>query len=229
MLRIINKLLSYLDLQLQRTTPAALRYSKPNLMLVTLSVLVYMAFGWSSLLLLSVSHDLGQRAAQCAISITASPRSAWLFIAALIVFFLYILRPEIGRFAARLHTRGQRIFWRWTMCLAYLCSGLFLAVGSVVFGISLHLVRLEQSYQTVFLLIFAVTTLGVGVAYKTQAPELLRRLRRSRKHPLANLLIPILCIFALVLLILTSAFTPFSKALTAPTTASCPEVQVQWR
>ena len=229
MLHVINRLLYFFDFQLQRTAPAGLKYSKPNLAWVTLSILVYTAFGWSSLLLLSVNHDLGQRAAQCALSITASPRSAWLFIAALIVFILYLLRPEIERLASRVPTRGKRIFWRWTMCLAYIGSGLFLAVGSVLFGISVHLIWLEQSSSTVVLLIFAVITLGVGVAYKTQTPELLSRIRRSRKHPLAGLLVPILCILALVVIVLVSAFTPFSKSLTAPTTAICPDIQVQWR
>ena len=229
MLHVINRLLAFFDFQIQRTAPVGLKYSKPNIALVTLSILIYAAFGWSSLLLLSVNHDLGQRAAQCALSVTASPRSAWLFIAALIVFFLYLLRPEVEKLASCVPVRGKRLFWRWTMCLAYIGSGLFLAVGGVLLGISVHLMWLEQSASTLALLILAVITLGVGVAYKTQTPELLSRIRRSRKHPLAGLLVPVLCILALVAIGLVSAFTPFSKSLTAPTTALCPDIQVQWR
>lgn len=229
MLSLANRLLSYFALGIHRTTPASLKFSKPNVSLIVISTFLYAAFGWCSLLLLSVSHDLGQRSAQCALGVVASPRAAWLFIGALAVFILYLLRPEVDELTIGASKRAKRIFWRCAMCLAYIWSGLFFIVGATLFGISSHLLLLERSPETIVLAVFGAMTLFVGVAYKTQAPELLWRVRRARKHPLTNVLLPIVCIMFLVALIVASAFTPFASMLSAPTSATCPQVQLHWR
>lgn len=229
MIALANRLLSFFELGIHRITPASLKYSKANFKLVALSAAMYALFGWCSLLLLSVSHDLGQRAAQCALGVVASPRAAWLFIGALVVFLLYLLRPEADKLAFGVPKKGRRIVWRWAMFLAYIWSGLFFIVGATLFGISMHLMVLEQSPQTYFLAAYGAMILLVGVAYKTQAPELLWRIRRSRNHPLTNVVLPIGCILILVILIMVSAFTPFASTLSAPTTAPCPQVELHWR
>lgn len=229
MLSLANRLLSYFDLAVSRTTPASLKYSKPNLKLVALSSVLYALLGWCSLLLFSVNHDLGQRAAQCALGVAASPRAAWLFIIALVVYLLYLLRPEVDKISIGVPKRGKRLIWRYAMFLAYIWSGLFLAVGATLFGISLHLVWLEQSPPTILLAIYGAMTFFVGVAYKTQAPEVLWRIRRARKNPLTNVVLPLGCIMVLLILILVSTLTSFPGNLSAPTTAPCPQVQLHWR